>query len=117
MDSSSTAIVKSLNGTTVVDYNPHHGAFMYYNSTTNPHHLPPTSVAMIGHTDQANHQYDLSDFWAGAQAGNMPAVSFIKASKYQNGHPGYSDPLDEQNFLVSISIVCRAYTNGIVQRS
>ena len=92
---------KNINGTTVVDYNPHHAAFMYYNSTTNPHHLPPTSVAMIGHTDQANHQYDLSDFWAAAQAGNMPAVSFIKASKYQNGHPGYSDPLDEQNFLVS----------------
>ena len=92
---------KNINGTTVVDYNPHHPAFMYYNSTTNPHHLPPTSVAMIGHTDQANHQYDLSDFWAAAQAGNMPAVSFIKASKYQNGHPGYSDPLDEQNFLVS----------------
>jgi phospholipase C len=56
---------------------------------------------MIGHTDQANHQYDLSDFWAAAQAGNMPAVSFLKAPAYQNGHPGYSDPIDEQNFLVS----------------
>ncbi|MGB6674927.1 MAG: hypothetical protein WBE34_21070, partial [Candidatus Nitrosopolaris sp.] len=26
--------------------------FQYYNSTTNPHHLPPTSVEMVGHTDQ-----------------------------------------------------------------
>jgi phospholipase C len=74
---------------------------MYYNSTTNPHHLPPTSVAMTGKTDQASHQYDLSDFWGAVQSGNVPAVSFIKAPKYQNGHPGYSDPLDEQNFLVS----------------
>ena len=72
---------------------------------------------MIGHTDQANHQYDLSDFWAGAQAGNMPAVSFIKASKYQNGHPGYSDPLDEQNFLVSTINRLQSLPNGIVQRS
>jgi phospholipase C len=91
----------NINGTSVKDYVAHHEAFMYYNSTSNPHHLPPTSVAMIGHTDQANHQYDLSDFWAAAQAGNMPAVSFLKAPAYQNGHPGYSDPIDEQNFLVS----------------
>ena len=27
----------------------------------------------------------------------MPAVSFLKAAEYQDGHPGYSDPLDEQN--------------------
>src|ERR671922_627775 len=88
-------------GTSVKDYNPHHEAFMYYNSTANPHHLPPSSVAMIGHTDKANHQYDLTDFWAAAQAGNMPAVSYLKAPAYQNGHPGYSDPIDEQNYLVS----------------
>ena len=74
---------------------------MYYNSTSNPHHLPPTAVAMIGHTDKANHQYDLTDFWAAAQAGNMPAISYLKAPAYQNGHPGYSDPIDEQNYLIS----------------
>jgi phospholipase C len=92
---------KNINGTTVVDYIPHHAAFMYYNSTSNPHHLPPTSVAMIGHTDKANHQYDLTDFWAAAQAGNMPTVSYLKAPAYQNGHPGYSNPIDEQNYLVN----------------
>ncbi len=93
---------KNINGTTVQDYNPHHEAFMYYNSTANPHHLPPTSTTMIGKkTDQANHQYDLIDLWSAAQSGNMPAVSFIKAPKYQNGHPGYSDPIDEQSFLVN----------------
>ena len=31
----------------------------------------------------------------------MPAVSFLKAAEYQDGHPGYSDPLDEQTFLVN----------------
>ena len=56
---------------------------------------------MIGKTDQANHQYDLQDFWDAVQAGNMPAVSFLKAAAYQDGHAGYSDPLDEQTFLVN----------------
>ncbi len=31
----------------------------------------------------------------------MPAVSFLKAPEYQDGHAGYSDPIDEQHFLVS----------------
>jgi phospholipase C len=56
---------------------------------------------MIGRTDQANHQYDLSDFYTTLTHGNMPAVSFLKAAEYQDGHPGYSDPLDEQTFLVN----------------
>jgi phospholipase C len=56
---------------------------------------------MIGQTDQANHQYDLTDFWSALNAHNMPAVSFLKAPGYQDGHAGYSDPLDEQVFLVN----------------
>ncbi len=54
---------------------------------------------MIGDQDQANHQYDLKDFWAAADRGNLPAVSYLKAADYQDGHAGYSDPLDEQAFL------------------
>lgn len=81
------------------DYVPHHNPFQYFASTANPQHLPPTSVAMVGRTDQANHLYDLSWFWAAAEAGNLPAVSFLKAPAYQNGHPGNSTPLDEQVFL------------------
>ncbi|GLV58505.1 phospholipase C [Dictyobacter sp. S3.2.2.5] len=87
-------------GTTSKDYIPHHEPFQYYQSTANPHHLAPTSTAMIGKTDQANHQYDLTNFWSAANAGNMPAVSFLKAGAYQDGHAGYSDPLDEQHFVV-----------------
>lgn len=88
-------------GHAVKDYSPHHEPFQYYASTANPQHLPPTSVAKIGHQDQANHQYDLKDFWAAADHNNLPAVSYLKAPQYQDGHAGYSDPLDEQAFLTS----------------
>jgi phospholipase C len=81
------------------DYIPHHEPFQYYDSTKNPHHLPP--LGPIGQTDQANHQYDLSDFFSALAKGNMPAVSYLKAAAYQDGHAGYSDPLDEQTFLVN----------------
>jgi phospholipase C len=92
----------NISGASERDYSPHHEPFQYYASTANPHHLPPTSVAMIGHTDQANHQYDLSAFWAALAARNLPAVTFLKAARYQDGHPGNSSPLDEQHFLVTV---------------
>jgi phospholipase C len=83
------------------DYIPHHQPFEYYPSTANLAHTRPTSVAMIGQQgDAANHQYDINDFFAAVSAGNFPAVSFLKASGYQDGHSGYSDPLDEQTFIV-----------------
>jgi phospholipase C len=88
-------------GASAVDYSPHHNPFAYYKSTSNPHHLAPSSVAAIGHTDQANHQYDTSDFADALKAGNMPAVSFLKAGEYQDGHAAYSDPIDEQHFVVN----------------
>ncbi|SDB89256.1 phospholipase C [Raineyella antarctica] len=86
-------------GNTVTDYSPHHEPFQYYRSTSNPHHLPPASPAEIGHNGQANHQYDLTDFNAVVNTDDMPAVSFLKAGMYQDGHAGYSDPLDEQTFI------------------
>ena len=92
---------ENIGGIAAADYSPHHNPFQYYKSTANPKHLPPSSEAAIGRTDQANHQYDLSDFYETIKDGNMPAVSFLKAAEYQDGHPGYSDPLDEQNFIVN----------------
>jgi phospholipase C len=89
------------NVSTVGDYIPHHQPFEYFQSTSNPHHLPPTSPAMIGKTDQANHQYDISQFFVALKHGNLPAVSFLKAPAYADGHPGYSNPLDEQAFVVN----------------
>jgi phospholipase C len=86
---------------TTADYIPHHSFFNYWPSTANPTHARPASLAEIGNAGPANHQYDLQDFFAAAGAGNLPAVSFLKAAAYQDGHAGYSDPIDEQTFLVN----------------
>jgi phospholipase C len=90
----------NIGGAQVTSYSAHHAPFEYYASTSNPHHLPPTSVAAIGHNDQANHNYDLTDFDAALAAKNLPAVSYLKAPAAQDGHPGNSDPIDEQAFLI-----------------
>jgi phospholipase C len=92
-------------GKPVADYVAHHNWFQYYPSTANPMHTRPASVQAIGRSDiadPANHQYDLDDFYAAVKAGNFPAVSYIKAPAYQDGHAGYSDPLDEQVATVSL---------------
>ena len=110
------------------DYIPHHEPFDYYASTANPHHLTiPTDssgndtqagLQSIGHDTQAfvggtpqfntpNHQYDTSDFdqlVAAINAGRLPAsalpaVSFLKAPGYEDGHAAYSDPRDEIRFV------------------
>jgi phospholipase C len=91
---------QNVGGISVTDYSPHHEPFEYYESTSNPKHLPPSSVAAIGQTDQANHQYDTADFDDALKAGTMPAVSFLKAPAYEDGHAANSDPIDEQRFVV-----------------
>jgi phospholipase C len=83
------------------NYNPHYDPFQYYASTANPHHLPPSSVSAIGQTDQANHQYALTDFFNALNSGNLPSVSFLKASFGETGHPSDGTPLQEQTFLVN----------------
>ena len=83
------------------NYAVHYDPFQYYPSTVNPHHLPPTSTALIGHQgDQANHQYDFNSFSAALNAGNLPAVSFLKAPSTETGHPQDGSTLSEQTFLV-----------------
>ncbi len=111
------------------DYIPHHDPFQYYASTANPHHLTvPTEpnghdtlegLATIGSDTQSyvggvpqfntpNHDYDTSDFDELVAAitnhelppSALPAVTFLKAPGYEDGHAGYSDPADEQQFLV-----------------
>jgi phospholipase C len=94
----------NIGGVSVQDYVPHHDPFEYYASTANPDHVAPSKLSEIGYTDQANHQYDVSDFTDaldGTQGAKLPAVSYLKAPAYENGHPGNSDPLDEQTWLVN----------------
>jgi len=100
----------STTGASTADYVPHHNWFQYYQSTSNPTHARPSSVAAIGSSYQAdgvtaepaNHEYDLNDFYSALKAGNFPAVSYIKMPAYQDAHAGYSDPLDEQQGVVTL---------------
>ena len=113
------------------DYIPHHEPFEFYATTANPHHLTiPTDssgqdtlsgLREIGTDTQSytngvpqfntpNHNYDTSDFTQLVNAitnGQLPAsalpgVSFLKAPGYQDGHAGYSDPADEQQFITGV---------------
>ncbi len=60
----------------VADYIPNHNPFQFYQSTANPHHMPPSSVAMIGRTDPANGSNSAADASSGSGAcGNNPAGS------------------------------------------
>ncbi|MBV9182124.1 MAG: alkaline phosphatase family protein [Acidobacteria bacterium] len=92
----------SANTGSVADYIPHHAFFQYWASTLNANHTRPSSIAEIGHDGEARHQYDIHDFFDAVAQGNFPAVNFLKAPAYQDGHAGYSDPLDEQTFLVNL---------------
>jgi phospholipase C len=116
--------IKNANGTTgcqrtthspvvgqdMVDYIPHHNWFQYYETTANPKHERPSSPAAIGYSfehdgatrDPANHEYDLHDFYDAVKAGDFPSVSYIKMPGFQDGHAGYSDPLDEQAGVVDL---------------
>jgi phospholipase C len=86
-----------------IDYQPHHEPFQFYASTANLKHTRPSSPSTVGMAgDPANHQYDLQDFYNALAVGNFPAVSFLKAPSYQDGHAGYSNPLDEQAFVVNL---------------
>ena len=97
-----TSVSTITNGAPMVDYIPHHQPFQYYASTANPTHARPSAVNLIGTSkDGANHQYDLHDFFDALAQGNMPAVSYLKAPGIQDGHAGYSDPTDEQQFLTN----------------
>ncbi len=112
------------------DYIPHHEPFQYYATTANPHHLTiPTNgsgsdtlagLATVGRDTQSfvggtpqfntpNHNYDISDFDQLVSAishhalpsSALPAVSFLKAPGWQDGHAAYSDPADEQQFVTN----------------
>jgi phospholipase C len=91
-----------LDGTPEVAYAGYHNPFQFYHTTNNEHHIAPANLAEVGHNGQANHIYDLSYFWQVASSGNLPAVSFLKAARAQDGHPGNSSPLDEQGWIASI---------------
>jgi phospholipase C len=92
--------------TCIAQYNPHYAPFDYYLSTSNPHHLPPASLAAVGRDTCANllcgnHNYDLKYFFQALAAGNLPAVTFLKFAENDTGHPKDSTPLEEQTAIVT----------------
>jgi phospholipase C len=96
--------VSPITGLVEADYVPHHEPFQFYINTFNPTHKRPNAVGNIGTSGDggANHQYDIHDWFDALAANNLPNVSYLKAASYQNGHPGNSNPLDEQAFVVSV---------------
>jgi phospholipase C len=99
----------SVLASTKTDYVPHHNWFQYYASTANASHARPSSIATIGYTDPkdrsatpVHHEYDVNDFFSAVSAGNFPSVSYLKAPAVGDAHPGNSDPLDEQQFVVKV---------------
>ena len=96
--------------TSTTDYVSHHEPFQFYASTRNPHHFGPSPSVAIGANDPpnnatglgANHQYDTSVLLSAIQSGNLPAVSFVKAPAFYNGHPGNSDPTMEQVWITQV---------------
>ncbi len=93
------AVTQSSDG----DYIPHHEPFEFYASTLNAHHVGPSDPKLIGQSsDGTHHQYDVSAFWTALGEDRLPAVTYLKAGAYQDSHPGYSDPIDEQIFTVGV---------------
>jgi phospholipase C len=96
-----TATHPGNDGVPTMDYGINREPFQLYASTANPDHVAPASLQEVGNAGLANHQYDLTDFWAAAAIHRIPAVSFIKAPNFETGHPGLdSTPLEEQTFFV-----------------
>ena len=102
------------------DYIAHHEPFQYYASTANPHHLArPRRLALDRRrhadvrrrqarsstrrtttTTRATSTQLVSAINAGTlPASALPAVTFLKAPGYEDGHAQYSNPRDEQVFV------------------
>jgi phospholipase C len=85
------------------DYIPHHEPFQFFPTTLNGNHAGPSNPSLIGQTaDGTHHQYDFSSFLTALGEDRLPAVTYIKAPAWADGHPGYSDPIDEQLFDVGV---------------
>ena len=101
----------------VTDYLPHHEPFQYYASTANPHHLPPTSVAAIGH-DRPGQPPVRPDRLRRRAGRGQPAAGLLpEGGRAEDAHPGYSGPLDEQRFVVARSTRSSARRSGTRPRS
>ncbi|HYW24702.1 MAG TPA: alkaline phosphatase family protein [Terriglobales bacterium] len=68
----------------------HHQPFVYFNNYADGTQL------------KKDHLKDEQDFMAAAQAGTLPAVSFVKPIGANNEHPGYADLLKGQQHVADL---------------
>lgn len=73
------------------DYIQHHNPFAYFAAAN-----PKAGDRYAGHIR------DLSQFFTAAREGRLPAVAFVKAAKADNGHAGYSGPLQDDQFVTRV---------------
>ena len=68
------------------------------------HHQPFAYFANYadGTPGRAAHLKDEADFIAAAQAGTLPAVSFVKPLGLNNEHPGYADIITGENHTLAL---------------
>ena len=68
------------------------------------HHQPFAYFANFadGTAQKAAHLKDEADFLAAAQAGTLPAVSFVKPLGTNNEHPGYTDLMTGENHTLQL---------------
>ena len=109
------------------DYIPHHEPFQYYASTANPHHLtvPADSAGRdtlagssgsattpsltsrhpaVRHAEPPVRHERLRPTGGGDRprkraAVGAPCRQLLEGPGFEDGHPGYSDPADEQAFV------------------
>ena len=101
-DLSAVCTGKSTNiaGASVTDYNVHHEPFQYYRSTSNPQ-APAADLDCDDRPSGPGQPPVRPEGLLGI--GRPPTTCrpcpYLKAPAYQDGHAGYSDPIDEQTFL------------------
>jgi acid phosphatase len=66
------------------------------------HHQPFNYYANYAAAPGRNHLKDELDFVAAAEAGTLPAVSFVKPIGADNEHPGYTDLIRGENHLEAL---------------
>jgi acid phosphatase len=68
------------------------------------HHQPFAYFANYadGTAAKAEHLLDETEFIAAAQAGTLPAVSFVKPIGANNEHPGYADVITGENYTLGL---------------
>lgn len=71
-------------------YQYHHQPFIYFTKYAD------------GTAAKAEHLKDEADFLAAAQAGTLPAVSFVKPLGINNEHPGYADIMTGENHVMQL---------------